>query len=170
MKKVKVMLIVGLFGVTVFSGRIFMAEAGMPAEVNEQDHCAVCGMLVTKYPEWIARIQLSDGRVVVFDGPKDLFVYYFSPEEYGDGEMKGSEIWVKDYYTQEWLDGRKAFYVTGSDVYGPMGEEFVPLSTREAAENFRKDHHGKAIWMIEEITPDLVHDMRKGHRMKMGKQ
>lgn len=144
------------------------AASGMP--VTDQDRCAVCGMFVAKYPEWVTQIGLKDGRVLMFDGPKDMLVFYFSPEEYGEDASTIEHIMVKDYYTQQWLDGRSAHYVTGSDVYGPMGEEFVPFDSRKAAENFLKDHHGKIILLLEDITPTLVQDMQKGHKMKMHKQ
>lgn len=144
-------------------------DAEVLASVSDQDRCHVCGMFVGKYPEWITQAKLSDGRVVMFDGPKDMLVYFFNPEEYGAAGAQVTDIVVKDYYTQEWIDGRKALYVTGSDVYGPMGKEFIPMSSRAAAENFLKDHHGQKIIAFDEITSEIVQGMRKGHKMKMKK-
>ena len=126
----------------------------------------MCGMFVAKYPGWLTQARLSDGRVAMFDGPKDMFVYNLAPDEYGAKGAKVVDIIVKDYYTQKWIDGRKAFYVTGSDVLGPMGHEFVPFDSREAAENFQKDHHGKKIVTMNDITSELVQSMRMGHKMK----
>lgn len=158
---VMTVLIVGLLPSMVFS-----AVSESVAPVTDQDRCAVCGMFVGKYPAWVTQLKMSDGKVMMFDGPKDMLVYYFSPEEYGGGDVKVADIIVKDYYTQQWVDGREAVYVTGSDVFGPMGDELVPFSSREAAENFLKDHHGKQILTFDEVTPDLVQGMRKGHKMK----
>ena len=47
-----------------------------------------------------------------------------------------------------------------------MGKEFIPFSKKEAAENFRKDHHGKRIILFDEITSEMVESMRSGHKMK----
>jgi copper chaperone NosL len=137
-------------------------------EVKSDSRCAVCGMFVAKYPNWLTQIRHADGTLLFFDGAKDMLAYYFSPEQYGTHTRDSiKEMWVRDYYTLQWLDGRKAYYVTGSDVTGPMGHEFVPFSSREAAAAFRKDHQGEKIWTLEEITPSKVNAMRSGHMMKM---
>lgn len=123
-------------------------------------------MFVAKYDNWITQIRLADETVLFFDGVKDLLVFYFHPERYGKitaGDIR--EIWVKDYYTLSWIDGRKAVYVIGSDVYGPMGKEFIPFADREAAKNFKQDHQGREILGFEEITEDLVQSMRAGPGM-----
>jgi len=36
-------------------------------------------------------------------------------------------IYVTDYYNLTLIDGYQAFYVVGSNVYGPMGKELIPL-------------------------------------------
>lgn len=166
MKRVTTMLFVGALAMSFLVRGGAWAETGLPAEVTGEHRCSVCGMFVAKYPEWVSQILLADGRVMMFDGPKDMLAFFFAPEEYGEGEVKITALTVKDYYSQQWLDGRTALYVTGSDVRGPMGEEFVPVSSREAAATFMQDHHGTAILSFEEITPDLVQSMREGHKMK----
>jgi len=141
------------------------ADAWYAAKVKKDERCAVCGMFVAKYPAWIAKIRLANGATRSFDGVKDMLVFYFSPAEHGaDAAVK--DIMVKDYYTLQWIDGRKAFYVVGSDVYGPMGHEFIPFSSREAAESFAADHHGRQVLVFERIGRDLVESMRAGHRMR----
>ncbi len=135
--------------------------------LNKDSRCPVCGMFVAKYPQWLAQINMSDGRAEFFDGVKDMLAYYFSPEQYGAAAGDTvEEVFVKDYYSQHWIDGQKAFYAFGSDVYGPMGHELIPFSGQAAAENFQKDHHGKKIYSFAEITPDIIESLRKGHTMK----
>jgi nitrous oxide reductase accessory protein NosL len=135
--------------------------------LNEKSRCPVCGMFVEKYPQWLAQINMSNGHAEFFDGVKDMLAYYFSPGQYGAAAGDTvEEVFVKDYYKQEWIDGRKAVYVLGSDVYGPMGHELIPFSDRAAAENFLKDHHGKKIFSFAEITPEIIESLRKGHTMK----
>jgi nitrous oxide reductase accessory protein NosL len=63
---------------------------------------------------------------------------------------------VKDYYTLNAIDGRKAFYVVGSDVYGPMGQELVPFEKITDAQGFSEDHKGKNILRFGEITPAVL--------------
>lgn len=144
------------------------AEISAPFFSAQSDtRCPVCGMFVGKYPMWLSQARLSDGTVVAFDGIKDLAAYTFSPQEFG--AAPGAvvvDIAVRDYYSQAWMDGRKAFFVLGSDILGPMGHELIPFSSRAAAENFVKDHHGKEILDFAAISPPLIESLRKGHKMK----
>ena len=136
-------------------------------KIDNTSRCAVCGMFVAKYPNWITQLRDSAGKIQLFDGVKDLMAFYFDPASFGaDGKLTVEEIWVKDYYTLAWLDGRKAFYVVGSDVYGPMGEEFVPFQDKSTAENFLKDHHGSKLLSFPEITRDMIDAMRSPHKMQ----
>jgi len=137
-------------------------------QISKDDRCAVCGMFVAKYSTWITQIRHADDAVKCFDGVKDMMVYYFNPESYGSySEESIKEMWVKDYYSLKWHDARSAFYVVGSDVKGPMGPEFIPFSSKGAAETFLKDHHGEKIITFTEITSEMVESMRHGHKMKM---
>jgi copper chaperone NosL len=72
-------------------------------------------------------------------------------------------IWVTDFYGLARIDAKKAFFVTGSDVLGPMGHEFVPLSNREDAAEFLKDHKGRRILGFDQVIrgmPEQVDDGR----------
>lgn len=129
------------------------AEKAPPAP-SAKDKCAVCGMFVAPYPNWLGVIVYKDGGRFFFDGPKDLFTYYLAPEKYGSAR-KGADIagiYVKDYYSVAAIDGRKAFYVIGSDVRGPMGKELVPFAKKADADGFLKDHHGRKVLSFDEIT------------------
>lgn len=138
-------------------------------EIWSKERCKVCGMFVAKYKLWLAQIQHKDGTTSMFDGVKDMMAYFHEPVKYGGGEDI-VDIYVKDYYTQNWLDGRSAFYVIGSDVLGPMGHEFIPFSSEDSAKNFKKDHDGKNIIRFEEITLERVNELRtKMLRKKMRK-
>lgn len=148
----------------------FSAVAEPVDPVSPDQRCAVCGMMVAKYNPWVTQIHAASEKVVMFDGVKDMMAYYFDPAAYnGKGDMATAEIWVKDYYTLEYFDGRKAVYVVGSDVMGPMGEELVPFGSRKAAENFSNDHKGKQLLLFDEIKSDMIMSMKKRHMMKMKK-
>ena len=122
-----------------------------------KDLCPVCGMLVSKYPNWVATIVYKDGHAHHFDGAKDMFKFWFEPAKYVAGHKRQdmAAIWVTDFYNLKLVDARKAWYVIGSDVLGPMGHEFVPLVTKEDADDFLKEHKGKRIFTFEQVTLDL---------------
>ena len=129
------------------------AEKAPPAP-SAKDKCPVCGMFVAPYPNWLGAIVFKDGGRFFFDGPKDLFTYYLAPEKYGSARKRAdiADIYVTEYYSVAAIDGRKAFYVIGSDVRGPMGKELVPFAKKADADGFLKDHHGRKVLSFDEIT------------------
>lgn len=134
-------------------GAVFAAD---PRPPSAEDRCAVCGMFVAKYPNWVARVVFADGAQVFFDGPKDLFRYMLNLEDYGADKREISEIIVTDYYSTEMIDAREAFFVTGSDVMGPMGPELVPIAKESHAKTFVIDHGGESILRFGEITTEKI--------------
>ena len=134
MKITKTLLLIILAFLFTFTPILF--ANGPPTDtVTPKTRCTVCGMFVAKY----------------------------HPEQYG-GHSRGAikHIYVKDYYSLKWLPAKDAYYVVGSDVYGPMGHEFIPFESKNGAESFLKDHHGKEILTFDKITPEIVNSMRTG--------
>lgn len=126
-----------------------------------KDKCPVCGMFVAKYPDFIAGIVFKDKSYVVFDGAKDMFRYYFNIAKYSPSKSPADieSLFVTDYYSLRQVDGYKAYYVLGSDVYGPMGRELIPFEQMKDAEEFRTDHKGKKILRFSEITQDIFREL-----------
>jgi len=130
-------------------------------KVTKDEKCPVCGMFVYKYPRWAAQIFYKDAKGekhLSFDGVKDMMKFYLNPSKWGD--YKGvkeniSKMKVTDYYTQKAIDAKSAYYVTGSDVLGPMGKELIPFSSKEEALKFIKDHKGKVV-KYSEITAEVL--------------
>jgi nitrous oxide reductase accessory protein NosL len=123
------------------------APAGTPPGPGPKDRCAVCGMFVAPYPDWIAAIQFKDGTNAYFDGPKDMFIYFFDIDKYRPNFKDDDilDIHVTEYYSTGLMRAEEVFFVTGSDVLGPMGNELVPVHGREQAKTFLRDHGGKKI-------------------------
>jgi nitrous oxide reductase accessory protein NosL len=105
----------------------------------------------------VATIVYKDGHAHHFDGAKDMFKFWFEPTKYAAGHRREdmAAIWVTDFYNLQPVDARKALYVIGSDVLGPMGHEFVPLVSREDAGDFLKEHKGRRILGFEQVSKDL---------------
>lgn len=133
------------------------AEMKKPVEVKKGDKCQVCGMFVSGFPTWAAEIIFNDGTYAVFDGPKDMFRYFFNIGKYSPGKKQAdiNAIYVTEYYSAKFMDARKGvFFVLGSDVNGPMGIELVPVDTLEKAKEFMKDHRGKKILKFDEVNKE----------------
>ena len=127
-----------------------------PQPPTSADRCAVCGMYVEKYTNWIATIVLEDGSQVFFDGPKDMFKYFLNLGKYKKRSEDIKKLYVTDYYAIQFIDAQEAFFVSGSDVMGPMGPELVPLASESDAGTFLQDHAGKAILKFDEVSLENV--------------
>jgi len=129
-----------------------------------KDLCPVCGMLVAKYPNWVAVVSWKDGHNHFFDGAKDMFKFLHDLPKFAPGHRKEdiAAIYVTDFYNLERIDARKALFVVGSDVLGPMGHELVPLANKADADDFLKDHKGKKILGFTQVTPELTAALDNG--------
>jgi len=132
-----------------------------PRQALPKGNCAVCGMYVANFPDWAASLSFKDGSQAWFDGPKDLFTFLLDVRQYAPKRNPSdiTEVRVKDYYGLKHIDGRKAYYVIGSDVLGPMGKELVPFATEAGARDFLKDHRGQKVLAFQEITPGILKGM-----------
>ena len=125
-----------------------------PATPTKKDKCPVCGMFVATYPNWVAQVVFKDGTHVFFDGPKDMFKFVFNVKKY-DNTRSAADIagmYVAEYYSTKPVNAKDVFFITGSDVMGPMGKELVPVKGKANAETFMKDHKGKKMLRFDEVT------------------
>jgi len=123
--------------------------------VPQNAKCPVCGMFVAKYPKWAASLEVEQ-KTYYFDGVKDMMKYIIFDGDFPYDRKKIALYKVSDYYTIESLNAKEAFYVIGSNVYGPMGNELIPFKTLKSAEVFMQEHHGEKIVMYSEITDKML--------------
>lgn len=125
-------------------------------KVTKDEKCPVCGMFVYKYPRWAAQIfykDTKDEHHYSFDGVKDLMKYYF------DNKENISKILVSDYYSQKVIEAQQAYFVIGSDTYGPMGDELIPFESESEAKTFYMDHRASKIVKFQDITKEDVYKL-----------
>jgi copper chaperone NosL len=137
---------------------VLWAEEWKPAKPGPKDKCPVCGMFVYKYPDFVAQIVFKDGSAVFFDGAKDMFKYYLDMQKFDPKRRQvyiGS-VYVTDYYSLALVDGSKALYVVGSDVYGPMGRELIPFQKEPEAKDFLKDHKGRSLLRFQDVNASIL--------------
>jgi nitrous oxide reductase accessory protein NosL len=134
--------------------------------VTKKDRCPVCGMFVHPYQKWITQIQFKDGSHHSFDGMKCMCRLYIDPGKY-DATKKKQDIklvLVRDYYTLKFIRHDTAFYVVGSDVFGPMGHELIPFDSEKNADTFLSDHKGLKILRFNQINPELLDKLDKAKK------
>jgi nitrous oxide reductase accessory protein NosL len=128
------------------------------------DTCPVCGMFVSKYPAWLATVVYKDGHAHHFDGAKDMFKYLLDMPKWAPGH-KAEDIkiiGVTEYYTMQMIDAKDAYYVIGSEVYGPMGHELIPLASEEDAKEYMHDHKGVKIMRFDQVKYKLLINLDNG--------
>ncbi len=137
----------------VWAGRVCAASP----RPGPRDLCPVCGMLVSKYPHWVAAMVWADAALY-FDGAKDLFKACLDPERYLRGRRleQLTSIEVTDFYSLERIDARSAHYVIGSDVLGPMGHELVAFASAADAQAFFTEHRAKRILRYPDVGRELL--------------
>jgi len=148
--------------VFLLAGSVAWAGEAAPVKASKTDRCPVCGMFVAKYPDFLAQVIFKDGAYALFDGAKDMFKYLFNLKKYNPSKEPAeiAGIFVADYYNLSPTDGRRAYYVVESDVFGPMGKELIPFEKETDAQEFMKDHLGKKLLRFEEVTPELIKELQ----------
>ncbi|MBF0466320.1 MAG: nitrous oxide reductase accessory protein NosL [Nitrospirae bacterium] len=137
-----------------------------PKKPGANDKCAVCGMLVKAFPKWAAQIVFKDGTYVYFDGPKDMFKFYFDVAKYNKHKTQAdiSDIYVTEYYSAKTVKADSVVFVIGSNVEGPMGTEVVPVPESKV-KGFMLDHKGDKALKFSEITvSDIPGAEMSGHK------
>jgi nitrous oxide reductase accessory protein NosL len=144
-----------------FAGHPRAAETG-PLNPGPKEKCPVCGMFVARFPDFAAMIRYADGRAYYFDGVKDLLTFSSAPGRYLRGRKVPEivEIRVSDYYSLDSIDGKEAWYVVGSDVYGPMGKELIPFAKEQDARTFLRDHDGRGVIRWRDIRPEILKELQ----------
>jgi len=140
---------------------------------SETDRCPVCGMFPARYREWLATMVFHDGEAVHFDGAKDAFKFWLDMKKYdvhGHTQSDVKAFGVTAYYSTEMIDARRALYVIGSDVLGPMGHELIPHPDMYDAKAFMKDHRGKAIVRFEDIDMAMLKGLDEGRFVVKGRE
>jgi nitrous oxide reductase accessory protein NosL len=154
-----------VFALFIFVLLVSYAVAGekKPIKPAAKDKCPVCGMFVAKYPDFLAQIIFKDGSYALFDGPKDMFKYYLNMKTYNPSKKLSDidSVYVTDYYSLTPVDGLKAYYVIGSDIYGPMGRELIPFGKEPDAKEFMRDHKGKAVVKFHKVTAVMLKEMEE---------
>ena len=128
------------------------ASQSAPIVVPKKAKCPICGMFVAKYPHWVASIEGEHNHY--FDGVKDMMKFIFQ-----NPKALKHTIKVTNYFTFGALDARDAWYVIGSNVYGPMGNELIPFGSQSEAEKFKERHFGTKIVRFNEIDSTIINGL-----------
>ena len=108
-----------------------------------------------KYPKFSAKMLLKNGKTIEFASVKSMLNFYYHPEKYPGFGVRDrrqiGEMFVKDYLDGTEIPLRQAWYVFGSRIVGPHGDDLIPLSSKARAELFTKRYGGTKIMSFKEL-------------------
>jgi nitrous oxide reductase accessory protein NosL len=147
----------------VLSVSLAGAAEKAPAKPGEQEKCLACGMFPARYPDTLAQVVFKDGSHAFFCTVKCMMQYYFDLPKYNPSKKTAdvAAVIVTDYSTGTPTDGYQAYYVVGSVVFGPMGQEFFPFAEEAAARKFLQENSGKEIVRFNQINPEGLKELLK---------
>jgi hypothetical protein len=131
---------------------LFVLQAdGMVADKNERD--LICGIQPYKNPKWMSEIELINGKKLHFVSVKCMMIFYYKNTKWHDLGITEDPskiepikaLRVQDYNTLKVIDAKKAYYVFGSHIMGPKGDDLIPFQYEKDAENFMKENGGHKI-------------------------
>ncbi len=159
MKKLLVILIlIVLFGMT-------SCASVQPIKIEPHKECPLCGMYPARYPQFNCQVVFKDGSYEAFDSAVGLLVYLFFPDKTGIKLKPITKIYFKDYFKESWLEADNAVFVTGSEIMGPMGIEFLAVDSEQAAEELKKQEKGQEITHFKGINRQYMIKAAKAGRL-----
>jgi len=131
--------------------------------MESADECHLCGMLITRFdgPKGEVFRKETGSQVLKFCSTSDMFSYYLDPEN----KRNVAQMMVHDMSKMPWgsegiddkyfIDAKTAWYVTGSEKHGAMGETLASFSKQSDAQAFAKKFGGKTI-SFADITYEIL--------------
>ena len=134
-------------------------------KIEPHKRCPLCSMYPARYPKFNCQIVFKDGGYEAFDSAIGLLVYLHFPDKTGIELKPVAGIYFKDYLKASWLEADKAFFVTGSEIRGPMGVQFLPVDSQQAANQLKKKAQGKDIIHFKMINRQYLIDAAKAGQL-----
>jgi len=145
-----------ILGLILASSLLFSYEMNY----DKESSCLVRHLKVYENPTWIAKIELQNGKEVFFCSPKSMFEFYFRPGKWFDIGVKSEKdfkyIYVTDFKTLKPIKAKGAFYIYGTNVTSPAGDDLVAFNSYTDAEEFSKKHNGKRILGFRDVSDALI--------------
>ncbi|MCI2284801.1 nitrous oxide reductase accessory protein NosL [Colwellia sp. MSW7] len=131
--------------------------------MESSDECHLCGMLITRFdgPKGELFRKEQGDKVFKFCSTRDMFSYYLDPEN----KRNVSQMLVHDMSKMPWgsdsiddkyfIDAKTAWYVTGSEKTGAMGQTLASFSQQNDAKAFAKEFGGIVV-SFKDISFDTL--------------
>jgi len=124
-----------------------IAAGDQPPAIGKEQRCPVCGMIPANYPKWRTQITFRNGAVAAFDSPAEMFRFLGNMAKYDSKHTSAdiAEVQATDFIRKSRIDARRASYVSGSSVRGPMGPDLPAFENKADAEFFVRTAGGRTL-------------------------
>ncbi len=119
--------------------------AAHPRKIENHKMCPLCGMYPARYATFQCQVVFKDGTYEAFDSPLGLLVYLFFSDKTGLDIKPIESVYFRDYLNRKWIDANETYYVVGTNIMGPMGIDFLPVSDKNRAEKLNADEQGALV-------------------------
>ncbi|MCL5023105.1 MAG: nitrous oxide reductase accessory protein NosL [Nitrospirae bacterium] len=116
------------FGVLIFAFPGFVSA--QPPPIPQGTKCAECGMSVDRNSNFSNVVATTDNKTRFFCDIGDMLLHFKS-----DGGRVRT-VYVRDYVTGQWMDGKKAFYVLSTKFKTPMSWGIAAFAEESAAKKW----------------------------------
>jgi len=116
-----------------------------PYQIEQHKECPLCGMFPARYIEFQCQVIFEDGSYEAFDSPAGLLVYLLFPDKTGIPHQLPLKVYFRDFTSREWIDSASTHFVVGTEVMGPMGIDFFPVSGKKQAEIVKTMEQGALV-------------------------
>lgn len=124
--------------------------------LTASDRCPVCAMFPARQPRAAAAMTLKSGETYYFCSNGCLLRAWLRPTVYlGKEKAAIDRLVVLDYFSGKPIGARKAIWIAGSDVVGPMGPAMVALGDAGQLATFIKRHGGQTVFHFDQLDDAL---------------
>ena len=146
------------------SGLAIDAPRPLPADAR----CPVCGMFPARAPQWAAQAIFDDGATQYLDSPLSLLRWLHELPRHVRGRPADTlrAMYVTDTGAGpgHWLSARRAWYVRGSDLAGPMRSPNRPAWASQADARAFCQRHGGSVQTWDELLAHPQDWLDDAHR------
>jgi nitrous oxide reductase accessory protein NosL len=101
-----------------------------PHPVPPDTKCAECGMTVDQNSRFVSEVATKEAKNLFFCDIGDMLIHVRSSRE------NAKDVYVKDYTTGAWIDGKKALYVLNKKIVTPMSWGIAAFKEEPAAKQW----------------------------------
>ncbi|KYJ86142.1 nitrous oxide reductase accessory protein NosL [Sulfurovum riftiae] len=116
-------------------------------------------MPLNQYKKWLCEVELKNKKKVQFVSVKSMMQAYHHQEYFRKHQLLSAPIealYVQDFISGERVDATKAFYVFGSRIVGPHGDDLIPFSSEQNAKLFMMKNGGTKILPFAKLHKGLI--------------